>query len=91
MPDAPGRLWMQADSEHPDDADARRTRYRELRPGWCVVTTPPYRVVDHAARPGPMYWDFRCLTCGDTVSAHAPWWFRAWRRLRHKAPAGEPS
>lgn len=27
---SPGSLWLQAADEHPDDAEARRTRYREL-------------------------------------------------------------
>ena len=24
----------------------------------------------HVARPGPLYWDFRCLVCGESVEGH---------------------
>lgn len=27
----------------------------------------------HFAKPGPLYWDWRCLICGDAVKGH-------WRR-----------
>lgn len=34
----------------------------------------------HAPRPGPLYWDFRCLVCGENVADHPSWW----RRLLHR-------
>jgi hypothetical protein len=27
-------------------------------------------VIDHLARPGPMYWDFKCLICDGLVRDH---------------------
>lgn len=39
---------------------------------------PP--ITDHGARPGPGYWDWRCLVCSEPVDEHASWWQRL--RLR---------
>lgn len=39
---------------------------------------------DHAARPGPMYWDWKCLTCDELVRLHAPFIVRWWRRWRRR-------
>ncbi len=42
---------------------------------------------DHVARPGPMYWDYRCLICGETVDGHTPWWRLLLRRIfRREVP-----
>jgi hypothetical protein len=43
---------------------------------------PPIQVIyDHAPQPGPMYWDWRCLTCSEPVGQHAGWLARwRWRR-----------
>jgi hypothetical protein len=30
-----------------------------------------HRIMDHAARPGPGYWDGRCLVCSQPVDDHA--------------------
>jgi hypothetical protein len=34
------------------------------------------RDIMHQPEPGPIYWDWRCLRCGEPVSKHAPWWRR---------------
>lgn len=36
----------------------------------------------HTPKPGPGYWDWRCLVCDAAVDAHPSWWRRALRRLR---------
>lgn len=28
------------------------------------------KIYDHAARPGPDYWHFRCLVCSEPVADH---------------------
>jgi hypothetical protein len=48
-----------------------------------------YRVTDHAARPGPLYYDSRCLRCSEAVVDHAPWWWRLLRRFRASCESGE--
>lgn len=35
----------------------------------------------HRPRPGPFYWEWRCLVCGDAVRDHPSWWQRLRRRL----------
>lgn len=32
------------------------------------------RLIMHRPRPGPLYWDWRCLDCSARVDEHAPWW-----------------
>jgi hypothetical protein len=45
-------------------------------------------IMDHAPRPGPQYWDWRCLVCSQRVDDHAGLWARwRWRRTRRKAGA----
>ncbi len=39
----------------------------------------------HLARPGPMYWDFRCLICGKDVRTHTRWWKLLWRWISKEA------
>lgn len=39
---------------------------------------------DHAPRRGPLYWDYRCLRCGEPVANHAPWWTLLLRKLWDK-------
>ena len=36
----------------------------------------------HAPRPGPGYWDWRCLRCDEPVDMHPSWLARLVRRLR---------
>ena len=38
----------------------------------------------HAPKPGPLYWDWRCLVCGEPVADHAPWWKRIFSKLGDK-------
>ncbi len=38
-----------------------------------------HEMTDHLARPGPMYWDWRCLVCGADVTNHTKWWQMVWR------------
>lgn len=33
----------------------------------------------HFARPGPGYWDYRCLKCDYPVAAHVGWKNLIWR------------
>lgn len=35
---------------------------------------------DHRARPGPGYWDWRCLECSEPVDDHASVWWHARQR-----------
>jgi hypothetical protein len=43
------------------------------------------RIYDHPARPGPQYWDWRCLTCGQRVDDHAgPLERWRWRRRQRR-------
>jgi hypothetical protein len=41
-------------------------------------------IEDHLARPGPLYWDFKCLVCDGLVDDHIGlfrfWWRRIWRK-----------
>lgn len=39
---------------------------------------------DHLAKPGPDYWDYRCLVCGEPVRDHAGVWRMLWKKLRGK-------
>jgi hypothetical protein len=32
-----------------------------------------WSIWDHSVFPGPDYWDFKCLECGELVKDHAPW------------------
>jgi hypothetical protein len=44
-----------------------------------------HRIMDHAARPGPGYWDGRCLVCSQPVDDHAGRLARwCWRRARRR-------
>lgn len=36
---------------------------------------------NHLARPGPLYWDWRCLECDKDVANHTKWWQMFWRWL----------
>lgn len=36
----------------------------------------------HAPKPGPLYWDWRCLRCSEPVADHPSWWARLRRRWR---------
>ena len=39
----------------------------------------------HRAKPGPMYWDFKCLVCDGLVSDHPTFWGKVLLKLRgHK-------
>jgi hypothetical protein len=38
-------------------------------------------ILDHTPRPGPLHWDWRCLTCSKPVAEHGNWW----QRWRHRA------
>jgi hypothetical protein len=38
-------------------------------------------IVDHLAAPGPGYWDWRCLRCGEDVDQHIGLWRWLWRKL----------
>lgn len=44
-------------------------------------------ILDHAPKPGPMYWDWRCLRCSEPVADHggvlARW---RWRRTHADPP-----
>lgn len=31
------------------------------------------RDLDHRAQPGPGYWDWRCLRCGEDCDRHPTW------------------
>jgi hypothetical protein len=48
-----------------------------------ATTAPGVRVVDtwHRPKPGPGYWDWRCLVCSQRVDQHPPWWVRLRRRM----------
>lgn len=41
-------------------------------------------IYDHSPVPGPDYWSFRCLECGNPVASHAGLlrrlWVRWWER-----------
>lgn len=54
--------------------------------GIAVLPPPPRRwpIDDHAARPGPLYWDFKCTVCSGEVRLHAPFYVRWWRRWRQR-------
>jgi hypothetical protein len=39
-------------------------------------------LIRHKPRPGPLYWDWRCLECGEPVKDHEPWWQRWIRRCK---------
>lgn len=39
---------------------------------------------DHAPLPGPDYWNWRCLRCGEAVRLHGPWWRRLLNRWRRR-------
>jgi hypothetical protein len=39
-------------------------------------------MIDHFARPGPGYWDWRCLRCGDPCDWHPTRLRVWWRRMR---------
>jgi hypothetical protein len=71
-----------------DDCDCKAglggmtSRPQPIRPSPMVTETRPMYRHWHRAVPGPLYWDYRCLVCGDDVDAHAPWWLRLWRRSR---------
>lgn len=42
-------------------------------------------VLDHRPRPGPGYWDWRCLTCSEDVALHGSWLERwRWRREQRR-------
>jgi len=50
------------------------------------MTTSPSNIpeaaeLNHTPRPGPQYWDFKCLECDEPVSAHAPLWLRIARKI----------
>lgn len=36
---------------------------------------------DHLARPGPVYWDWRCLVCDQPCSRHIGWVAYTWERF----------
>lgn len=38
----------------------------------------------HRAVPGPLYWDYRCLRCGENVDAHPKWWRRLYAALKRQ-------
>ena len=48
---------------------------------WCEAR---YRLEDtiHRPRPGPQYWDWRCLLCGEPVAHHPNLRHRTLARLR---------
>jgi hypothetical protein len=35
----------------------------------------------HRPQPGPLYWDFRCMRCGQPVKDHPCFLARLWRRV----------
>jgi hypothetical protein len=41
----------------------------------------PSRINGHIARPGPGYWDWRCLVCDFPVAEHSFWGY-VWARIR---------
>lgn len=38
-------------------------------------------LVDHRPIPGPDYWNWRCLRCGEPVSVHPGFFTRLFRRV----------
>jgi hypothetical protein len=56
-------------------------------------------VEPHGARPGPGYWDWRCLRCGGPLqdrALHPRWWRRraarlAWLQAMPPLPAPTPA
>lgn len=47
-----------------------------------------YKIWDHAAYPGPDYWDFKCLVCSEEVKLHAPWPLIVLKRLFSRSNNG---
>ncbi len=41
-----------------------------------------YLIYSHSFNPGPGYWDFKCLDCGNVYYVHAPLPIRLWARFR---------
>lgn len=40
-------------------------------------------MIDHLARPGPGYWEWKCLRCDGLVADHPGWLRLLWHRMRH--------
>lgn len=44
-------------------------------------------IYDHKPRPGPQYWNWRCLVCSEPVNQHAGFWARRKWRKAHREGA----
>lgn len=74
----------------PKDLEAMRIQVRdagrtEVEPGTLTAATDwasDNKIYTHRFRPGPEYWDWRCLTCSESCKKHVSAWKRfLWRRL----------